>query len=229
MFAAIKEYFNNQIARDRFVIRHLAALPSGATLLDAGAGSQRYRVHCTRLDYKSQDFGKVTVDEIRGFAALQKDYEYGALDYVCDITRIPIADGSFDVVLCTEVFEHIPDPIAALRELARLLKPGGALILTVPANCLRHFDPYFFYAGFSDRWLGHWLEKFDFELVEFEQDGNYFQWIALEIARCMKRYPLALPFLGPALLWYWYKSRRPTQEARATLCGGYHVCAKKRQ
>jgi len=228
MLTGIKKYFNNQISRDRFVLRHLAALPKGVTVLDAGAGSQRYRSHCRELDYKAQDFGKVTVDQSRGFAALQSNYEYGPLDYVCDITQIPAADGIFDAVLCTEVFEHIPDPIAALRELSRLLKPGGSLILTVPANCLRHFDPYFFYSGFSDHWLRHWLEQTGLELVEFEQDGNYFQWIALEIARSGKRYPLALPFLAPAFLWYYLKSLRPTQEARATLCGGYYVCARKR-
>jgi SAM-dependent methyltransferase len=227
MFKGLKEYFNNQISRDRFVLRHLAALPKGAALLDAGAGSQRYRPNCAELDYKTQDFGKVTIDQTRGFAALQSDSEYGPLDYICDITKIPAADASFEAVLCTEVFEHIPDPIAAMRELSRLLRPGGRLILTVPSNCLRHFDPYFFYSGFSDHWLRHWLGQTGLEVIDFEQDGNYFKWMAVEIARSGKLHPLALPVLIPAFLWYYLKSIKPTQEAKATLCGGYYVCARK--
>lgn len=228
MFGRIKEYFNNQIPRDRFVLRHIGGLRKGASLLDAGAGSQRYRPYCCDLDYKAQDFGKVTVDQTRGFAALDSDYQYGPLDYVCDITRIPIEDAMFDAALCTEVFEHIPDPVSALRELARVLKKDGLLILTVPANCLRHFDPYYYYSGFSDHWLRHWLNETGFNLVEIEQDGNYFHWIALELARSGWRYPLAIPLLAPAFIWYYIKSLRPTKEARATLCGGYHVCARKR-
>ena len=47
-----------------------------------------------------------------------------------DITAAPFPDGSFDLVVCTEVLEHLPDPAAALRELARVC--GGHLLLTVP-------------------------------------------------------------------------------------------------
>lgn len=222
-----KAYFNNQVARDSFVLRQLSLLPPGSSLLDAGAGSQRYRNHCTHLDYKAQDFGQVTIDQNVGFTALQEKYQYGPLDYVCDIVNIPVASESFDAVLCTEVFEHIPDPMAALRELSRILKPGGILILTVPSNCLRHFDPYYFFSGFSDRWLEHWLNKFEFESVHIEQDGNYYHWIALELVRTGKKHWLSIPFLAPAFIVYYLKSLKPTSEAKATLCGGYHVVAQK--
>ena len=49
-----------------------------------------------------------------------------------DGTRLPFADDTFDRIICSEVMEHIPDDRAAARELARVLKPGGTIAVTVP-------------------------------------------------------------------------------------------------
>lgn len=50
-----------------------------------------------------------------------------------DLTeQLPIADGTFDIVLCQEGIEHLPDQLAALREFHRILAPGGTLIVTTP-------------------------------------------------------------------------------------------------
>jgi SAM-dependent methyltransferase len=48
---------------------------------------------------------------------------------VADLTRLPYADASFDAVVCGWVLEHLPDPTPGLRELARVLTPGGKLLL----------------------------------------------------------------------------------------------------
>jgi ubiquinone/menaquinone biosynthesis C-methylase UbiE len=48
---------------------------------------------------------------------------------VADLTRLPNADGAFDAVVCGWVLEHLPDPRPGLRELARVLTPGGKLLL----------------------------------------------------------------------------------------------------
>jgi hypothetical protein len=50
-----------------------------------------------------------------------------------DATRLPFGDGAFDRVIASEVLEHIPDDGAALTELARVLRPGGTMAVTVPA------------------------------------------------------------------------------------------------
>ncbi|MGE3270894.1 MAG: class I SAM-dependent methyltransferase [Chloroflexota bacterium] len=52
------------------------------------------------------------------------------LDLIGDAHHLPFADGSVDAIVCTEVFEHLVDPPAAAREIIRILKPGGRLILT---------------------------------------------------------------------------------------------------
>jgi 2-polyprenyl-3-methyl-5-hydroxy-6-metoxy-1,4-benzoquinol methylase len=50
-----------------------------------------------------------------------------------DITKLPFADHSFDVVICSEVLEHIPDDAEAIREITRVLKPGEMLVVSVPS------------------------------------------------------------------------------------------------
>jgi SAM-dependent methyltransferase len=61
-------------------------------------------------------------------------------DHVGDITRtnVNIADSSYDVVACLEVLEHTLNPFAAIRELRRILKPGGFLLLSAPLNWRIH-------------------------------------------------------------------------------------------
>ena len=49
-----------------------------------------------------------------------------------DATQLPFADESFDKVIAAEVMEHVPDDVGALRELTRVLRPGGVLAVTVP-------------------------------------------------------------------------------------------------
>ena len=54
--------------------------------------------------------------------------------------QIPLASGRFDMVLCTQVLEYIPEPAAAMAEIHRVLKPGGRLFLSVPAASVRDAD-----------------------------------------------------------------------------------------
>ncbi|OQX61877.1 MAG: SAM-dependent methyltransferase [Desulfococcus sp. 4484_241] len=65
-----------------------------------------------------------------------------------DITRLPFKDGYFDVVICSEVLEHIPNDIDAMREIIRVLKPAGDLVVSVPRYlperiCWALSDEYF--------------------------------------------------------------------------------------
>ncbi len=174
---------DNEPNRHAWVIAQLAALPDGGRVLDAGAGKQRYRTHCRHLDYVAQDFAGY--DGQGDNVGLQKgdDWNYEGLDIVSDITAIPEPDGSFDVVLCTEVLEHGPDPRSALPELARVLKPGGTLLLTAPFCSMTHYAPYHFCTGFSRYFYEHHLSALGFDIEAIELNGSYFAYLAQELRR----------------------------------------------
>jgi 2-polyprenyl-3-methyl-5-hydroxy-6-metoxy-1,4-benzoquinol methylase len=227
----VKRYLDNQYERDAFVAEQLAQLPQGARILDAGAGSQRYRESCSHLDYVAQDFGEYTVDEKASLTSSRsgekQSYEYGVIDIRSDIWNIPEATQSFDAILCTEVIEHVPYPIETIQELSRLLRPGGLLILTAPSNCLRHFDPYFFTSGFSDRWYETILPSNGLEVEAIQPVGDYYRWMAVELARTVRNEGvISAGFLLPAFAYYSRKT--PTRNSVNTLCMGYHVVARKR-
>src|SRR5690348_7241307 len=135
-------YDFNYYNRDQWVVSWAARIPKGSRVLDVGAGTGKYRSLFLNCDYRTQDFGQEhdTVGK------------YTSLDYVSDIAAIPVPDGSFDVVLCTEVLEHVAEPIRAVKELARILKPGGTLLLTAPLGSFLHQEPFHYYGGYTPHW-----------------------------------------------------------------------------
>ncbi|HET6991949.1 MAG TPA: class I SAM-dependent methyltransferase, partial [Bacteroidia bacterium] len=120
---------SNESNRMEWIQKQLKKLPAGSRILDAGAGEQPHRPYCAHLNYVSQDFAQYNPEKLDSGLQMEK-WDYGKLDIISDITAIPEPDGSFDAILCSEVFEHIPDPNAAVKEFSRLLRKGGTLILT---------------------------------------------------------------------------------------------------
>ena len=173
---------HNEQNRIDWVKRKLHEIPDGWRILDAGAGEQFYRQFCSHLRYVAQDFAKY--DGLGDGNGLQMGkWEYGNLDIISDITNIPEPDQSFDAVLCTEVFEHLPNPIEAVKEFSRLLKPGGRLILTAPFCSLTHFAPYHYYTGFNRYYYEKFLPEFGLRIKEMTENGNLFEYIAQELRR----------------------------------------------
>ncbi len=220
---------NVQFKLDAFVEGELKRVKTGSHILDAGCGSQRYKKFCAHLKYSAQDFAQFTQDDqvtLLGEKNFGEKYEYGKLDYEGNIWDINEASGTFDVILCTEVLEHIPYPVETVKELARLLKPGGKLIMTAPSNCLRHMDPYFYSSGYSDRWYEEIFSRNGLIAEKIEMVGDYYKWMAIECARSMRMPGIFNKLLVlPAFIYYY--SKRPTQESRSTLCLGYHTVSTK--
>jgi len=175
----------NESRREAWLKTVLKQVPAKSRLIDAGAGQLRYKKFCDHLEYVSQDFGEYRPDG-DGSGLQQKEWDQSEIDILSDITAIPEPDGSFDAVLCVEVLEHLPDPVAALREFARLLRVGGVLILTAPFCSLTHYAPYHFSTGFSRYWYEKWLPALDFEIAELCPNGNFFDYLAQELRRIPK-------------------------------------------
>jgi SAM-dependent methyltransferase len=102
------------------------SLPPGAEILDAGCGSGRNMVDFARL-------GTVTGVEIADASVVRaRERDIGEV-VQCSITELPFADGRFDLAFCLDVIEHIEDHLRAMRELYRVVAPGGRLVVMVPA------------------------------------------------------------------------------------------------
>jgi SAM-dependent methyltransferase len=81
---------------------------------------------------------KTVLRQMRGNALYESaDLHQPGVTHRVDITRVPLADASYDVVIAHHVLEHIPDDRQAMRELFRLLKPGGVAAVSVPINATR--------------------------------------------------------------------------------------------
>lgn len=172
----------NEATRSKWIEKVIGDLPKGLRLLDAGAGEQQYKKFCGHLNYVSQDFAQY--NGVGDSAGLQMGkWDNSNLDIVSDITNIPEPDASFDVILCTEVFEHLPDPIGAIKEFSRLLKKGGKIIITAPFCSLTHFAPYHFYTGFNRYFYEIQLKAHGFKEPQIEFNGNYFEYVAQEVRR----------------------------------------------
>lgn len=224
----------NESSRERWLEDALNRIPDNSRILDAGAGTQRYRKFCKHLEYVSQDFGEY--DGKGDDAALQTgEFNYETLDIVSDITSIPEPDSSFDAIMCIEVLEHLPDPVQAIKEFSRLLKSNGHLIITAPFCSLTHFSPYHFSSGFNRYWYENHLAEYDFKNIVITPNGNFFEYVAQEIYRIPSvstRYSKTKPnpvellsiFILQRMLLRFSNRDNGSSEL---LCFGYHVHAQK--
>lgn len=122
---------------DKFMMEISRDVPPGAMLLDAGAGHRPYRNLFHHADYQSCDCMPV-------LEATGGDTETSHTFY-CDLEKIPKDDNIYDVVICNQVLEHVRHPGKVVRELVRILKPGGKLFLTAPQCAGIHMEPFHYF------------------------------------------------------------------------------------
>jgi SAM-dependent methyltransferase len=109
---------------------------SGDRLLDLGCGAGRHAYEAMRrgADVVAFDYDEAELKEAAVMIAIVA--EEGATGSGApvngDALRLPFADGTFDRVIAAEVLEHIPNDRTAMAELARVLRPGGTMAVTVP-------------------------------------------------------------------------------------------------
>jgi SAM-dependent methyltransferase len=184
--------------RHKFVFDMLTKCRSGSEqkVIDVGAGLQRYKPKVEELGYTyySHDFAGIKPDPT-SFPGLQdKSWVYPEQTYTCDILELPSGE-RFDLVLCTEVLEHVPDPVQAMKKIESLLSPGGYLILTVPLNSLIHQAPFYFSSGLSPYFFEYWCEFLKLQIEELNISGKYSDTMRIEVERIFSSFRLGKPLI----------------------------------
>ncbi len=143
----------------KFFERHKTDLP----ILDIGAGS---------TDYKDIFPNRTTLD----IDPARKP------DIVGDAEKLPFKDASWDAIICSEVFEHLPHPEKVVSELWRVLTPGGTLIMTTDFIFPVHAPPgdYWRYTPYTVKMLFK-----EWEIVELSAETDVFSTIAVLLQRIM--------------------------------------------
>ena len=102
-------------------------------------------------------------------------------DIKADICNLPICDAIADIVLCTEVLEHVPDPIVVLNEINRVLKRSGNLILTIPLVFGEH--DHVDYQRWTEAGIRKLLAENGYNIIAFRRRGGLFSTIGCLIAQ----------------------------------------------
>lgn len=158
-------------------LRGALAKHARGDLLDAGCGTMPYRSHILpRLaSYTGFDIERrapeVTIGDVQQMTA--------------------VGDGTADVILCSEVLEHVPRPEAALAEFRRVLRPGGTLILSTPFLARLHEEPHDYFR-YTRHGLVTMLAQTRFRVQTIEPTGGLFSFLGHQpaIVLCSTAWPI---------------------------------------
>ena len=204
-----------RITLDRFIAAHA----TDRRTLDIGAQNGPYGAHFPR---------RVGLD-IRPGAGVR---------IIGDAQALGIRDAAFEVVLCTEVLEHLPEPQKAIDEIFRVLEPGGSLLLTTRFLFPIHDAPHDYFR-FTKYGLRHLLRRF--EIVELREETDSVGTLAVLLQRMGMQAetlgwtPLRALWLVAAqaarpfafLITREYGDSRRLQPERGIMTSGYHVACRK--
>ena len=165
-----------------------------------------------------------------------------SVDVFGDGNCLPFEDASFDTVLCTEVLEHLPEPSVVLGEIARVLKPGGRLLATVPFSQPLHELPGDYYR-FTPSALEHLLDGAGLQVESITPRGNFASAMGASLSQFFLRWlgaksrqsdgsvilsrwrsTLLLPLLALIQIKFHLISKLTSD---TTFCHGYSVVAKR--
>lgn len=157
-------------------------------MLDFGCGPKPYECLFSVDKYVGLEFGESS-----------HDHRDSQIDVLYDGRRIPFADVTFDSVLAVEVFEHVLDLEEILRELHRVMKPNGHMLITMPFAWEEHETPHD-YRRYTSYGIATLLNKQGFEVIDINKSSNYVEtcfqiWSAYASQRILPRNRILKPLL----------------------------------
>lgn len=138
-----------------------------------------YKLHSSKLSGNLLDIGcgskpyKELFNHCKTYVGLEieTNKNLNEMDFTYDGKTFPFEEGRFDSAICSEVLEHVFEPEIFLKEVNRVLKKDGKVILTLPFFWDEHEQPYDF-ARYTSFGLKYILEKHNFEILEHNKIGN---------------------------------------------------------
>ncbi|MBI1898675.1 MAG: class I SAM-dependent methyltransferase [Acidobacteria bacterium] len=175
-----RQVLHFEAAIEDAVTSFAAALPAGALVLDAGAGEGRHEQAFARQRYIAVDLG--IGDEA---------WSYARLDAVADLHALPFRERTFDACINIVTLEHVREPRAVLKEIARGLRPGAPLLMVVPHEWEEHQQPHDYYR-FTRYGVQHLLEQAGFGELRIAPAGGYFRLLSRRLLNGLQFLPAAL-------------------------------------
>lgn len=182
----VERYYVHEFIRSEA----LPKMATGVKVLDAGSG--KIQEQYLRNEILST-----------GASLHTCDLNFGqGVDFAADVSKMPFEEGSYDIVLCTQVLEHVKDPQQVCKELARVLKPGGYLFLTTPQSSPLHNLPWNFF-NFTNLGLRLLFDAAGLEVCKEKAQGGHFALLAFQLhwtVREIRRSKLASWIKAPLTL-----------------------------
>jgi SAM-dependent methyltransferase len=164
------------------------------SVLDAGAGKGEYSFALAAMDPSISIMGfELDEEKVRRAQALADAQRLSRVRFKSgDLTHLQ-ADGEYDLAVCIDVLQYIPDDVAALAAICRALKPGGKLILHVPNLVRAHLgvtDRMKVWEGYSDHVMRERMERAGLDVLRLSNPiGLMGQW-ADDLCEAFIPYPL---------------------------------------
>jgi SAM-dependent methyltransferase len=218
MPAPVRRYVQHfESETENAVAEFAASLAPQARMLDAGAGEGNYKHYFARQRYCGFDL-----------AIGDADWNYSRLDVVGNLLNLPFRDSTFDACLSVVTLEHVREPARALTELARVLVPGGRLLLIAPLEWEEHQQPHDYYR-YTQFGLEYLLSQAGMAEISIAPVGGFFRLLARRMLNGLQFCPgplmlVAAVFLvPPALVLPWFE---PLDQRRNFTLG--YICSARR-
>lgn len=149
------------IRRPLFKAIQIMAPALKGKLMDFGCGSKPYENLFSVTSYTGVDVQQTG-----------HNHRHSRVDVFYDGKKLPFENEYFDCVFSSEVFEHLFQPDLLLKEINRVMKSGGKILITVPF-CWNEHEMPFDYARYTSEGVNHLLVTNGFEIIEARKTGNF--------------------------------------------------------